>query len=183
MPRRRICSHSRHAGARSAGSLAGRAYPRSRLRRWGTDGTDRRGRRRGSRNRCRARHDRSGADEGWAQQYRRDHRCSEHGSRPPWPRRAPAQVLSVGRGLPQKLEEAHFAVEKIAIIPRPTTLPNGIEPWLDTFAEDFLSALAKPDRWPARAEIADLLRPVLMDKRGAWIVDYVRLRFRAIRAE
>lgn len=49
----------------------------------------------------------------------------------------------------KKLEEAHFAVEEIAIIPRPTTLPNGIEPWLDTFAEDFLSALAKPDRWPA----------------------------------
>ncbi len=82
----------------------------------------------------------------------------------------------------KKLEEAHFTVDEITIVPRPTTLPTGIEPWLDTFAEDFLGALAKLDRLSARSEIADLLRPVLMDESGAWIADYVRLRFRATRA-
>lgn len=82
----------------------------------------------------------------------------------------------------QKLGEAGFTVEEIAIVPRPTTLPTGIEVWLDTFAEDFLGALAEPDRLRARAEVADLLRPVLMDETGTWIADYVRLRFRAIRA-
>jgi trans-aconitate methyltransferase len=81
-----------------------------------------------------------------------------------------------------KLEEAHFTVEEIAIVPRPTALPTGIEPWLDTFAEDFLGALPEADRLAARGEIADLLRPVLMDESGTWIADYVRLRFRAIRA-
>jgi trans-aconitate methyltransferase len=81
-----------------------------------------------------------------------------------------------------KLEQAHFAVEEIAIVPRPTTLPTGIEAWLDTFTEDFLGPLPQPDRSRARTEIADLLRPVLMDETGSWIADYVRLRFRAIRA-
>ncbi len=81
-----------------------------------------------------------------------------------------------------KLEAAGFRVDEIRIHPRPTPLPAGIEAWLDTFAEDFLGALPAPDRLPARAEIADLLRPVLMDETGAWIADYVRLRFRAVRA-
>jgi SAM-dependent methyltransferase len=79
----------------------------------------------------------------------------------------------------KKLEAAGFAVAEIAIIPRPTTLPTGIEAWLDTFADDFLAPL--PDRLQARTEIADLLRPVLMDETGTWIADYVRLRFRASR--
>jgi trans-aconitate methyltransferase len=83
----------------------------------------------------------------------------------------------------EKLEDAGFAVEEIAIIPRPTILPTGIEAWLDTFAEDFFGALPEPDRAPARAEVADLLRPVLMEETGTWIADYVRLRFSAIRAE
>jgi trans-aconitate methyltransferase len=81
-----------------------------------------------------------------------------------------------------KLEAAGFTIDEIRIVPRPTPLPAGLEPWLDTFAEDFLGALPVPDRPPARAEIADLLRPVLMDETGTWIADYVRLRFRAWRA-
>jgi trans-aconitate methyltransferase len=83
----------------------------------------------------------------------------------------------------KKLEQAHFTVEEIAIIPRPTVLSTGIEAWLDTFAEDFFLPLPEADRSQARAEVADLLRPVLMDETGTWIADYVRLRFRAIRAE
>jgi trans-aconitate methyltransferase len=82
-----------------------------------------------------------------------------------------------------KLEQARFTVVEIAIIPRPTPLPTGIEPWLDTFAQDFLGALPEPDRSRARIEVADLLRPVLMDENGTWIADYVRLRLRAVRAE
>jgi trans-aconitate methyltransferase len=82
-----------------------------------------------------------------------------------------------------KLEEARFTVEEIAVVPRPTILPTGIEAWLDTFAEDFLGPLSEPDRTGARVEIAELLRPVLVDETGTWIADYVRLRFRATRAE
>jgi SAM-dependent methyltransferase len=83
----------------------------------------------------------------------------------------------------KKLEAAGFAVEEIAIVPRPTILPTGIEPWLDTFAEDFLGAVPDPDRLRVRTEVADLLRPVLTDETETWIADYVRLRFRAIRSE
>jgi len=39
--------------------------------------------------------------------------------------------------------------------------------------------LPEPDRLSARAEVADLLRPVLMDETRTWVADYVRLRFRA----
>ncbi len=50
----------------------------------------------------------------------------------------------------KKLEQARFAVEQIALVPRPTILPTGIEAWLDTFAEDFLGPLPQPDRSRAR---------------------------------
>jgi SAM-dependent methyltransferase len=79
------------------------------------------------------------------------------------------------------LKTAGFAVDEIRIMPRPTPLPAGLEAWLDTFAEDFLGALAAADRLEARAEIVDLLRPILVDETGLWIADYVRLRFRAFR--
>jgi trans-aconitate methyltransferase len=81
----------------------------------------------------------------------------------------------------EKLEAAGFAIDEIRIVPRPTPLPAGLEAWLDTFAEDFLGGLPAADRAAARREVADLLRPVLMDEHGVWIADYVRLGFRAIR--
>lgn len=81
----------------------------------------------------------------------------------------------------KKLEAAGFRVAEIALIPRPTVLPGSVEGWLDTFCEPFFGALPEPDRARARAETADLLRPVLMDETGTWVADYVRLRFRATR--
>lgn len=79
-----------------------------------------------------------------------------------------------------RLEAGGFAISEIALFSRPTVLPGSIEPWLDTFADPFLGALAEADRRTARAEVADLLRPVLVDETGTWIADYVRLRFRAV---
>jgi trans-aconitate methyltransferase len=81
----------------------------------------------------------------------------------------------------EKLTEAGFAIDAIALIPRPTPLPAGLAAWLDTFAEDFLGPLPAAERTAARDEIVELLRPVLLDERGIWIADYVRLRFRATR--
>ncbi len=78
-----------------------------------------------------------------------------------------------------KLEAAGFTVDDIRIVPRPTPLPAGLEAWLDAFTEDFFGALPLSDRGPARGEVVDLLRPILMDETGVWIADYVRLRFRA----
>lgn len=79
----------------------------------------------------------------------------------------------------KKLEAAGFTVEEIALIPRPTYLTAGIEPWLDAFCEPFLNAVPAADRLAARTETVELLRPVLVAEDGRWIADYVRLRFRA----
>ena len=81
----------------------------------------------------------------------------------------------------EKLEAAGFVISEIGIAARPTPLPTGLEAWLDVFAEDFFGALPLGDRAAARSEVVELLRPVLMDERGTWIADYVRLRFRAVR--
>ena len=81
-----------------------------------------------------------------------------------------------------KLEAAGFAVAEIRVIPRPTALPGSIEPWLETFGDAFFGALPEADRPSARAEVADLLRSVLVDETGTWMADYVRLRFRAMLA-
>jgi SAM-dependent methyltransferase len=78
-----------------------------------------------------------------------------------------------------KLEMAGFTVDDIAIVPRPTPLPAGLEAWLDTFTEDFFAPVAEAERSTVRAEAVDLLRPILTDETGRWIADYVRLRFRA----
>jgi trans-aconitate methyltransferase len=80
----------------------------------------------------------------------------------------------------EKLEAAGFMVQDIRILPRPTALPTSIEPWLGTFAQSFFGALPEPDRSRALVEVADLLRPVLVDEAGTWIADYVRLRFLAM---
>jgi SAM-dependent methyltransferase len=82
----------------------------------------------------------------------------------------------------RKLEAAGFGVTAIGIFPRPTVLASGIEAWLDNFTEDFFAPLAEADRAAARAEVVELLRPVLTDETGTWIADYVRLRFRAVLA-
>jgi SAM-dependent methyltransferase len=78
-----------------------------------------------------------------------------------------------------KLEQAGFAVHEIRILPRPTVLTSDIEPWLDAFCDAFLGAVPEPDRVAARTETVELLRPVLQAEDGRWILDYVRLRFRA----
>jgi SAM-dependent methyltransferase len=81
-----------------------------------------------------------------------------------------------------KLAAAGFTVERIELIPRPTELPGDIAAWLETFAEAFLSRLPAAERSVAIAEVTADLAPQLIDGRGKWMADYVRLRFRATKA-
>jgi SAM-dependent methyltransferase len=74
-----------------------------------------------------------------------------------------------------------FAVEYIALIPRPTPLPGDITGWLETFAESFTAALPPAERPAFLDEVREALRPRLCDAAGQWTADYVRLRFRAIK--
>jgi SAM-dependent methyltransferase len=79
-----------------------------------------------------------------------------------------------------RLERRGFSVERIELIPRPTSLPTGMGAWLETFADPFLLAIPEVERAPARAEAVHLLRHVLRDNSGRWTADYVRLRFAAV---
>lgn len=79
----------------------------------------------------------------------------------------------------RRLEAGGFAVRRIELIPRPTELPTGMAAWLETFAEPFMARLPAGERSAAADEAVALLRPSLCDEGGAWVADYVRLRFLA----
>lgn len=81
------------------------------------------------------------------------------------------------------LEAAGFEVRTIGSTPRPTPLPGDVRGWLTTLAQPFTAALPAADRQGLVDEVADALRPVLRDDRGAWRVDYVRLRFAAVKPQ
>ena len=78
-----------------------------------------------------------------------------------------------------RLERAGFEVDYIALIPRPTPLPAGIEGFLETFAGNFFRDLDAEERARAKTEIIELLKPALCDGAGRWTADYIRLRFAA----
>jgi len=76
------------------------------------------------------------------------------------------------------LSAGGFTVGKIVLIPRPTVLPGGIRGWMETFRGPFFHA-AGENAPMVLDELEALLAPALRDASGAWVVDYVRLRFSA----
>jgi SAM-dependent methyltransferase len=80
-----------------------------------------------------------------------------------------------------RLEAAGFAVVSIALIPRPTPLPTGIEGWLATFAAPFMPGLDAAARAAVTRDTGRRLAH-LRDETGTWHADYVRLRFHAAAA-
>ena len=90
----------------------------------------------------------------------------------PWYFPSPAEYC-------ERLECGGFAVDRIELIPRPTPLPTGMAPWLETFCETFFRLVPAADRASLRDEVVETLRPFLCDSAGRWTADYVRLRFAA----
>jgi len=81
-------------------------------------------------------------------------------------------------GYSRRLEDHGFRVQRIALIPRPTPLPeSGMEGWLWTFRRGVLEGLPDLLREKVVRETAALLAPALRDEEGNWVADYVRLRF------
>jgi len=81
-------------------------------------------------------------------------------------------------GYTRRLEGHGFEVQRIALIPRPTTLAqSGMEGWLCTFRRGVFDGLPVELRETVVEETAALLAPVLRDEEGNWTADYVRLRF------
>ncbi len=79
----------------------------------------------------------------------------------------------------KRLERRGFHVDYIELIPRPTPLPTGMRPWLETFAIPFTKSVPESRRAAFLDEVTERLRPVLCDSEGQWTADYMRLRFSA----
>lgn len=77
------------------------------------------------------------------------------------------------------LEKQGFEVNRIALIPRPTPLPTGLKGWLVTFRKPFFDQYELALRARILDEIEEMLAPILCDRSGRWIADYVRLRVAA----
>ena len=78
----------------------------------------------------------------------------------------------------RRLEKHGFKVDKMALIPRPTPLPeSGMRGWLRTFRRGVLNGLPEDLRETVVEQTAALLEPALRDEDGNWTADYVRLRF------
>jgi len=78
------------------------------------------------------------------------------------------------------LSAGGFQVKRIALVPRPTLLPKGIRGWMAVFSRPVLGRLPPEELEAAQEEAISLLRPVLRDRQGEWVADYVRLRFEAV---
>ena len=78
-----------------------------------------------------------------------------------------------------RLASHGFAVEHIALIPRPTPLPTGIGGWLDTFERATIDRIPEPQREVFLKEVEARLKPSICDAHGNWTAHYVRLRFLA----
>lgn len=76
------------------------------------------------------------------------------------------------------LAAAGFGIDYIALIPRPTSLPD-IMGWLTTFCGCFTAVLPQEERIDYLECVRERIRPQLCDDNGKWTADYVRLRFKA----
>lgn len=78
-----------------------------------------------------------------------------------------------------RLAARGFRVDSIVSTSRPTSLPDDMEGWMETFFESFSAALPATERAAFVREVAEAMRPTLYDAEGGWTADYVLLRFAA----
>ena len=79
------------------------------------------------------------------------------------------------------LANSGFIVRYIEIIPRPTRLPGELLDWLEIFAQPFTNAVEQGGRQSFLDEVRGRSESALRDADGGWTLDYVRLRFAAVR--
>lgn len=77
------------------------------------------------------------------------------------------------------LEQAGFRVTEIALFPRQTPVPAGLDNWLQLMTTKTLGKLPLNERAKFIEEVSALVAPSLRTHDGLWVLDYVRLRFRA----
>jgi trans-aconitate methyltransferase len=78
------------------------------------------------------------------------------------------------------LETNGFRVEYIESIPRPTPVDD-ISNWLDLFANGITKHLSNNEFSLFKKEVAESTKHTLYNEQNGWHIDYVRLRFKAVK--
>ena len=78
------------------------------------------------------------------------------------------------------LEAGGFAVPYVELFERPTPVPGTLADWLALFAPAWFADFDANVRNEVVAEVSAAVAPRLRDAAGAWTLDYVRLRLRAV---
>ena len=79
------------------------------------------------------------------------------------------------------LEDQGFDVEFMQLFPRPTPLDGDIVHWLKLFTQSFVADIEESEHEGFYSAVKAQLETILRDDDGNWFVDYVRLRFKAIK--
>jgi SAM-dependent methyltransferase len=82
----------------------------------------------------------------------------------------------------ERLEAESLRVLECGAFPRPTELSTDLAGWLHTFASSFVRMVPASERQDLLTEVSDRCAPQLRSDDGRWTVDYVRLRFVAVKA-
>ena len=82
------------------------------------------------------------------------------------------------------LEAAGLRVTHAQLFDRPTPQPPevGLRGWIGMFVTAPFEGMDASLRGAIIAEAEDALRDTLQRKDGTWVIDYVRIRLRAVRA-
>jgi trans-aconitate methyltransferase len=80
----------------------------------------------------------------------------------------------------QLLEEHSFYVQSIETIVRPTPIDDILN-CLDIFANGIIDALNEQQKIDFKSQVKEILQDELYNKIDGWHIDYVRLRFKAIK--
>ncbi len=78
------------------------------------------------------------------------------------------------------LEAEGFSVDRIELIPRPTPMDD-IAHWLEIFANGITSHLSEAQFETFKRECKDILRETNYSEEEGWVVDYVRIRVKAVK--
>jgi trans-aconitate methyltransferase len=80
-----------------------------------------------------------------------------------------------------RLQRHGFVIHGVQLFQRPTPLPGALADWLGTFAQSFLAPLSTAEREAVIRDVEEELATKLKGADGTWSVDYVRLRFHAVK--
>ncbi len=84
-------------------------------------------------------------------------------------------------GYAAMLRAVGFEVRSCRLIPRWTPIPGALGDWIETLAQTFLHKVRETERETVKEEVEAAAADLLRASDGTWAVDYVRLRFHAVK--